>query len=536
MYTKVIEGEVLIDLPYNEKVNNQFIQNHYNDLVSFNQRQTDYKQKLIGQVPERYMAKVSKEGVDQIHSLMPEKSTGQVQHYVDYIEWRLSKILFNGTSILEFHEMTKTYKGDWFQGAKNNFTSLKGLIFIPYINPKSGKESYVKGQRGKCYRINPTWIKKNVTFELANLDKVIETKKVSEMIGLNKSKCQLMDANLKLISVVPNLIDDEELVNTARENISSYLLKTDSNTYEYSHKKLGLLSVKMSSLEYQVFSEVDSLIQSKYLKYRLTQLISSARYAKRNEYEGRLYHPLTNFPKSLYKYILFDREQIHEIDMANCFPSLLILSMLGKYDPYNLFQGNQYLKAFKLASTDKNKPIYWLVKAAKEGSFYEYISTLLFPKLSDEKRLIRKRYIKTQVSKILFGKYNSTSWIKEKLKKKIPLFIKIIDTQKRRYVRSFKQPQNKKYYNEYSKHGKKSPFKTGNDIISILGMRTESTLFIDKIFLHLLQIPFLTKHDAVLCPKSRASNVLAIMGNVLDKELGRGNYLLKASSYKSIKN
>lgn len=530
MYTKIKNGEIEIEIPIQEKARNSAIQEYNNHRINVLNEVEALKKMQSDIPPLKYSAVITEDGINHIMSLLPSnRPLKERRYYLNYIEWRLNKILRNGLSLLEFHELTKTYKAKWFKGAKSDFKFLKGKVFLPYVNIDTGKESYIKNSRGKCYRLNPIWVKKYTSFQIDSTPFKLIEKELPPMSDYDKSKCKLMDATTRLISIVPNLVNAQELTNTAESNISSYLLDLGNLTYEYCHSKMGLIHLRMKSKEYEDFLEIESLIQSKYLLQKLTHLKVDSRMAHRNHYEGRLYHKLTNFPKKLYKYLLFDREEIVEIDMANCFPTLLLLAITGKYDPFKLFKGNIYLRSFEIARQDKKNQIYQLVLSIRLGRFYEYITHLIYPKLSEEQKRLKKNYIKTQMSKILFGRYNSTNWIKEKLKKKIPLFIKIIDTQKARYVRSFKLPENSLHYDEFSKNGKKSAFKTGNDIISIIGMRTESLLFLDKIFSNLVGIPFLTKHDAILCPKSRASEIRERMIDVLDVELGKGNYLLKTT-------
>ena len=228
---------------------------------------------------------------------------------------------------------------------------------------------------------------------------------------------------------------------------------------------------------------------------------------------------------------MFSRDSLAEVDISNCFPTLIILSLLGIYDPYSMFRGNGYKEAFRVASWDKKSSIYMLVEETKKGRFYEFITSLIYPRMSESEKAKKRQFIKRQMSKILFGKYTSTNWIKEKLKEKIPLFIKVIDLQKKHFAISYKLDPDSEIYQHISKQRAKSFFKAGNDTLSILGMITESKLMIDNVYMRLAGEVCLPKHDAIICTKKNVKAVRTRIESTLDKFLGKRNYSLKETVY-----
>lgn len=147
------------------------------------------------------------------------------------------------------------------------------------------------------------------------------------------------------------------------------------------------------------------------------------------------------------------------------------------------------------------------IKVARNGKLYEFVQKELdLPKGSSGRKMA-----KIMLFEIFFSSHKNRSQMKKELIKILPTFVEMIDGYKK----------NK-----------------GDGQFSIFLQQRESEIFIDRILMTVMKqkLDVLTKHDSVLCPLDQKDAVLKIIKEILDEELGEGEYKLKISEYGNLDN
>lgn len=198
-------------------------------------------------------------------------------------------------------------------------------------------------------------------------------------------------------------------------------------------------------------------------------------YCKRNTTNTRLDTNITNLKGELLKFATLDKETIASIDLSNSQLCFLIQLMKEK-------------------TTGKEKEIAELNKYISNGTFYEYIQTLL--------ELRTRGEAKKLTFLLLFSKSTLRSNEKAKLRKVLPFLVDFCD--------SFKVAN-------------------GENQLAITLQTKEAKLFIDGILKECLKLKLivLSKHDSILCKESDIEIVTTIINKYLMKSLEENNFKLK---------
>ncbi len=472
---------------------------------------------------------VSKKGVHNLKKLLAPLSDKVVSYYVDYIEKTIKNSIIHGESIFEYKPMSKIYKEKVFKSGAKLFAKLKNEVFIPHINPTSKKETYsVKSHKAKHYRLNTHWIHSYVKVEIGDY-----TPKISKDIKatIKYKHSEELEKNLKLINPIFDLNDNSvlnQIIKTCTVEFDNEYLNNKSQVFTSFQEALGLVQFKLENNETMVYKKVFSKFRGYHHYLKMYNNHIRGIQFKRYEYERRIYHNFISTPKTLYHYYGHGEnyESLAEIDLASCFPLLLIIDLLNLRErPYyfvNNYLKKEFIRRFK---NDKNSEEWKLCIAIANGKFYEYISQIIF----SDKSKKSKSWLKKNISKILFGQFDKRpSWIKKKLMKRLPLFFKVLDFNKKNIYSNLKKGKMNELYQIYSNNGQKSEYKTACDYHVIRLMREESEIFNDRLLPKLWKQGFyaIPKHDAIICPLNQLEGVKQACIEFFTEEFGKGVFTL----------
>lgn len=440
----------------------------------------------------------------------------------------------------QFFPLSSKYKIKILNGNRDHYGIYKAIEDNAIIESTSYSKS-----RNQCknVRLNPDYTN-------GEMVEISYTQFYTVEMNLDPSSKKVLDTLQKLNLPFNDLAGIIELVKSKRALIEDNIKSKISETGTYNKKKIKF----DQSVFIQEKAELISNIHITRL-YRLLDIKSS--YCSRNATNGRMDHPLTNFPKMYLHHFKIDREPLIEIDFKNCQPTLLshlFLCIRMENQESWLYNVNFFVSMVDDSIETSNK---WESRETKSCITHSLFSDLkkvvcqsditafidntysgnLYESFLDENNIgnnLDRDTIKKLIWKAIFGQYKYVKDVTqiEVINQTYPNLLQAIQLLKqifaqieyKRSITGLKDTRRPRLAKR-----KKTAEKAGNDDLAILLQNLESWLFIDQI-LPILQtedLDVIPRHDSFLVKESQAEQAYKIIYNTLTKILGNDKFSLR---------